>query len=584
MAEAGQTEEDLNWLSDYVVAVLKSPTWVTPLAQFVDEQCYIFDDDSEESLHEHKRCHDDFRQMVSDLFSAHLMEVSLTDEQFQRFCEHGLSQHQQLHRALAEQLLAVEDFLTFKAMMTKQNADLCREVVGFDHDEADVGGWSAPTSPNSLVQMAVKNSVEEGLKAIDDEWELYETTLLGSTAGFSRPEANQDMLEAAFRCEEAELEQAIALSLQIEEERLRQIEAGEEPESVAPQEEALEDVLASALVGEPSEAPPIQQLPGTAGFTSAPLMMLPKKPKAVSAPRMVHIEPLHLPSATSVTEPKVWGFTSAPLMSLPHRIPPPPPADDAAPAADAPAAPPVPPPAPPTSSIPSRAGFLSSPLCVVPPRPKVPEVDPVMSPMHVVMPEYTAPESSPVTEVDEMKSNLHLWKERAVRVMEPPKGTMPSTRARAMSTTSADCSPQGAAADLPPPPPAVSEEELDQRRAHLKQLRDRLIAKRNKDREQQMSEFHAGRSSASGVDEARFLSAQEKAAAGRRLIAELTPGAVPVTAGSPRLHDPEAASQKMRHMLTLQLRQGLMRSMTNNAGVLDQQLSQLESMRACHRM
>ena len=69
-------------------------------------------------------------------------------------------------------------------------------------------------------------------------------------------------------------------------------------------------------------------------------------------PRLVQVEPMKLAK-------KPWGFTSAPLMRRPNH----------APAAPAPPPPPAEPAAVPR--LPGRAGFLSSPLCIVPPKPRV---------------------------------------------------------------------------------------------------------------------------------------------------------------------------------------------------------------------
>ena len=52
------------------------------------------------------------------LLAAHLLEIGITMEMFEEFVENATAQ---LHHLLVEQLLSVEDFQTFKAMMVKRN-------------------------------------------------------------------------------------------------------------------------------------------------------------------------------------------------------------------------------------------------------------------------------------------------------------------------------------------------------------------------------------------------------------------------------------------------------------------------------
>ena len=90
---------------------------------------------------------------------------------------------------------------------------------------------------------------------------------------------------------------------------------------------------------------------------------------------------------------KPWGFTSAPLTLRPHHAPPapPPPPPEPEPAAQA----------APVPRLPGRAGFLSSPLCIVPPKPRV-----------LVQPSESAPPPPP-EDSDGIRPNLrdHLCRQ-----------------------------------------------------------------------------------------------------------------------------------------------------------------------------
>lgn len=119
---------DLEWLSDYIGSVLKAPTWVVPVAQFCDANCGVFEDQEENKL-EYTILHNNFRQLIDDLFLAHLLDAQVTPEQLESFCQNGLASSEALHHLLVEQLLAVDNFLSFKAMMVKWNAYLDRKAA-----------------------------------------------------------------------------------------------------------------------------------------------------------------------------------------------------------------------------------------------------------------------------------------------------------------------------------------------------------------------------------------------------------------------------------------------------------------------
>lgn len=182
-------ESDL--ISGHIVAAFQSPTWVAPIAQFIDKHCDIFEDVEENKL-EYTPIHNAFKQLFDDLLTAHLSELAVTPEQFERFCQHGLTGSNELHRGLVEQLLSIDDFLVFKAMMVRRNADLTREAL-------------------AASALAAAEAEQHQLKL--------------------------DQLEAAQKCLEAELHLALALKMQLEQ-RLQLLQALNEMERLVQMIEA----------------------------------------------------------------------------------------------------------------------------------------------------------------------------------------------------------------------------------------------------------------------------------------------------------------------------------------------------------
>lgn len=525
-----ESSEDLQWLSDYVVGVLRSPTWVVPVAQFVDERCVIFED-SEENHFEYTRCHEEYQQLVDSLMAIHLMEVSVSEEDFERFCQTSLM-NKQLHRTLVEQLLAAEDFLIFKAMMTKQNAELTRAVIKDEDDVQDlddVRDAAAATSMKGFADMVVGSCIDQGL---DDEWQIYDAQLWNA---LKSSENDQEQQDAQQWIEDAELEQAIALSLQLEEERLRQLVAAED----LPEEETHPDE---------SQLPALQPPPGS--FISAPLTPL--------LPRIVNVDPLspagaNLSSTLTAHSSGAWGFTSAPL--CPAYLP------EGAQPQEAPA--------------PGYAEAAAAPEKGI-------EEEPVRLAAPSQLPEVTFTRGRKLSpgEMEELRSNLQNLRERAERAIAAPRSAAPSRAGTMNIGTMNSVALEEALAGLDiEGGDEPSDEERRKRAEHLRRLRDRLVQKRQQEREQKMEEFQR-LSGAAAVDSIVVTapdSGEARAAAGRRLVAELTPGAVKAGPSAPPLPNAEAAAERMRHALTLQLRQSLMKSFATDAGVLGEQLSQLES-------
>eukprot|EP00401_Gymnodinium_catenatum_P005646 CAMPEP_0117531458 /NCGR_PEP_ID=MMETSP0784-20121206/38868_1 /TAXON_ID=39447 /ORGANISM="" /LENGTH=535 /DNA_ID=CAMNT_0005327831 /DNA_START=138 /DNA_END=1745 /DNA_ORIENTATION=- len=533
---------------------MKSPTWVAPISQFIDERCDIFEGE-EENSHEQSTCHDHFKLLVNDLFAAHLLEVSITPEMFESFCVNGLGEHKQLHHVLVEQLLCVDDFLTFKAMMTKHNADLAREIVSADITQDEHA---------FVADQVVASSISHGL---GEDWQLYEEST------HARSEQTAETVDAQERCDEAALQQVIALSIQIEEERLRLI---------AEEDADIERTIAYSA----TPAPP--PLPPNVGFISAPLCAAPARPRIQEVPHMVQVD------AMPRLQARPWGFTSAPLQYAPPVLPTEPPPEVTHPVAAAAAA-------PPPSICRGPRFFTSSPLCILPPKPKVPAApaaDPaplayqpeVVAPPPVEAVPYEAapqpqlhlqpepqpqPRPQPIA-VEGMRSNLMVWRQRAERAinepMKEPASSLPTRGARKQALAQAAMAPSS----------GPTEEERRQRAEHLARQRDRLMQKRAKEREQQLVNFPASRGRApppSAFDQVSGGPSAAHAAAGRRLVAELTQGAVVAAPTAPQFQDPAAAADRMRQAITNQLKSTLMRSMPSDASDLDAQLRYLESRR-----
>jgi len=453
-------DSDLEWLSDYVLHFLESSTWVYPVAEFVDERCIIFDIGHGEEKLEYTECHVAYQKLVDGLFAERLQELSVSDADFERFCRTGLTTNSQLHRVLVEQVLSVEDYMTFKGMMVQRNADLYRETL------------------RSMAEDQVQYVVEDAC----DEIDTTDTTVFdlleedGREAWHVVAQASgEDELEAQRRCEEADLERAIALSLQAEEERVRQL-AEVEATSEEVQDPAALSPAEAGVAAQPAVEPPL-----ASGACMAPAAGGAKRelaPLKKVLPRMLRVEPL------------------------------------------------------------SQA------------RP---------SSLH-----------APSTDIEHMRADVLMQRERAGRVTATPHPPLPPTTI------------------VDPPAPAPShgqrptEAERRLRSERLHHHRQLLLERRRQDRERHFKAAQTQlpwRRDAGGLDRAASAArlTPEPDAASRRLASEL--GAAPLPPDT-MVNAPPATAQQLRHALTAQLRQTLPGAVTNSGlGPVGDQIDRLEQLR-----
>eukprot|EP00416_Gambierdiscus_australes_P026421 CAMPEP_0171068716 /NCGR_PEP_ID=MMETSP0766_2-20121228/8728_1 /TAXON_ID=439317 /ORGANISM="Gambierdiscus australes, Strain CAWD 149" /LENGTH=405 /DNA_ID=CAMNT_0011525059 /DNA_START=68 /DNA_END=1285 /DNA_ORIENTATION=- len=248
----------LERLSSQVIAMFKAPTWVNPIANFVDENCLIFDDVEENKL-EYTLVHKAFTQLVDELLVAHLSELSVTTEDFVTFCQRGLSGDNDVQRDLVEQLVSVEDFLIFKAMMVKRSAQLQRETL----TEPGPAGLGF----SELAAAGTGGCPPEGGERLD------------------ALRAEAERLEVERRCLEAELKLMTALSLQLEQRLQLTLALNELVEAVSKMEALAAEASAEAS-SEATAAAAVVAPPADACRTPHGLMT------CASLPSSIHVQPL----------------------------------------------------------------------------------------------------------------------------------------------------------------------------------------------------------------------------------------------------------------------------------------------------
>jgi hypothetical protein len=198
------TADENDWIFDYVMNVFRSPAWEVPIMCFLDANCAVFDAEDENKF-AYSELHEQFRELVEGVLSDNLAEIGLSAADFADVCERSKGAGD-MNVDVVNQILAMDDFVTFKKLMVKRNLELELEAIRALRDE-------------------VADDADANASTRDIEAHLMELSVL-----YKQEEMEQ-----------AELEAALAMSLSVQEEELRRA-------SVA--SKAAEDKFADPTAGD----------------------------------------------------------------------------------------------------------------------------------------------------------------------------------------------------------------------------------------------------------------------------------------------------------------------------------------------
>lgn len=217
--------ENSDWIFDYLMAVVKSPSWDAEVMGMIDEHCVFFDNE-EENKFIHTDIHNGFIEKVDSLLTAHLDEVCVSPEQFCAACETSRDSRD-INSEVFKQIMAMDDFLTFKKLMVKRNMELELEAAR-ELQQQPGKAIIAPENEdeaNAMFEMALKESAEMSEREAMEVLEENEDAKVGENLdGSAQTDAEilqemdaslmeMEILHRREEIEQAELAEAIALSL-----------------------------------------------------------------------------------------------------------------------------------------------------------------------------------------------------------------------------------------------------------------------------------------------------------------------------------------------------------------------------------
>lgn len=182
MSELALSQDESEWVFDYVMHLFQSPAWEVPVMCFIDEHSAVFDTAEENKL-VYTELHMQFRDLVESVLCSNLAEIGITASDFAEICER-CRHASDISMDVVNQILAMDDFLTFKKLMVRRNLELELEAIRSLQDEMiELQDQSTKDLESHFMELSIMYKQEE--------------------------------------MEQAELEAAIAMSIAVQEEQLR---------------------------------------------------------------------------------------------------------------------------------------------------------------------------------------------------------------------------------------------------------------------------------------------------------------------------------------------------------------------------
>ena len=191
----GGGNDEIDWIYDCVLQIVKSPEFRNPIKDFVDENCNSFIG-VEENTFEQGGLHKEFIELVDNLLETLTKDIGITDEMFCLAAKKGLEDKNS--KKYFEQLISFNNYNYFKNLMTRRNLYL--EELAYKEMMKEKGQNGDG-----------EQLTEEQLKELEQRTKEMEENELQCALKMSL--AAEEELKKLKALEDEELEKAIKLSL-----------------------------------------------------------------------------------------------------------------------------------------------------------------------------------------------------------------------------------------------------------------------------------------------------------------------------------------------------------------------------------
>uniref|UniRef100_A0A7S4H8G5 Cilia- and flagella-associated protein 36 n=1 Tax=Guillardia theta TaxID=55529 RepID=A0A7S4H8G5_GUITH len=215
--------ESNNWQLEAVDQFMRSPEYKTPIMNYIDEKCIVFDDDEENKL-EFTKIHEEFVELVFGLLEKFLVEIGLSTEEFAKTCSKELQRGE--NAFVYHSIMAADDFQSFKKMMAKRNYEFQLQAIEQLRNMQFTAGMCEALPEGDLADLPLPpgEGEDEEDEDFDEEMQLREAIRLS---------------KMTFKEEDPELSEALRLSEMISEQQADTAKESEAKPSIQPSEEDI---------------------------------------------------------------------------------------------------------------------------------------------------------------------------------------------------------------------------------------------------------------------------------------------------------------------------------------------------------
>mmetsp|Transcript_19520 Transcript_19520/g.19562 ORF Transcript_19520/g.19562 Transcript_19520/m.19562 type:complete len:492 (+) Transcript_19520:91-1566(+) len=211
----------------------------------MDENCSAFDSEDENKL-VYTEIHDKFKELIDSLLENLCREIGVTPQQFVNVC--GIGMKSPAHRRIFEQIIACDNFMSFKKLMLKRNKEIEMEVAKLmsKTESPTPAGAEKEVKEQAEMAQAITLSLaaeEERKRKMDREEEELQRVLRLSEEEFKRKQDQEAQRLAALK--KLEDEKAMKAKKQQEEEKAAKAKHAEEEKAAKAKQAEEEKVVKS---------------------------------------------------------------------------------------------------------------------------------------------------------------------------------------------------------------------------------------------------------------------------------------------------------------------------------------------------
>ena len=198
---------DVKWVLEGIVEYLQTPVFTTPIMNFIDQNCHCFEL-KEENKFEYTEVHNDYKVLVENLVLQYTKELNISQELFDEACTRYRTSMRKV-QGLFKYVWAADDFILFKQIMGRHNVEIEMQTHAMLANYGEK--TKVPAEDDDFIMNKSKQEFEMASNELSKIQEM-DTRNLEQAIEYSKRESER--LNKLALLEDEMMRKAIALSLE----------------------------------------------------------------------------------------------------------------------------------------------------------------------------------------------------------------------------------------------------------------------------------------------------------------------------------------------------------------------------------